>query len=41
MHAAEGFGILVHPLASEGPDEDVEPNNGVRSQLMKINFKIL
>jgi hypothetical protein len=26
-------------VASEGPDEDAEPNDGVRGQLMKINFK--
>jgi hypothetical protein len=39
MHSAERFGIWAHPLASEGPDEDTKPNNGVRGQLMKINFK--
>jgi hypothetical protein len=41
VHSAECFGNWVHPLASEGPDEDTEPNDSVRGQLMKINFKIL
>jgi hypothetical protein len=41
VHTAEGFGIWVHPLAPEGLDEDAESNDSVRSQLMKINFKIL
>ena len=40
VHAAEGFVIWVHPLASEGLDEDAEPNDSVRSQLMKIDFVI-
>ena len=40
VHSAECFGIWAHPLASEGPDEDAKPNNGVRGQLMKINFKV-
>jgi hypothetical protein len=40
MHSAECFGIWVHPLASKGPDEDAEPNDSVRRQLMKIYFKI-
>jgi hypothetical protein len=31
---------LAHPLASEGPDEDTKPNNGVRGQLMKTYFEI-
>jgi hypothetical protein len=39
MHSAECFGIWVHPLASEGPDEDAEPNDSIRGQLMKIDFK--
>jgi hypothetical protein len=39
MHSAECFGIWVHPLASEGLDEDAEPNDSVRGQMMKINFK--
>jgi hypothetical protein len=40
MHSAECFGIWAHPLASEGPDEDAKPNNGVKGQLMKIYFEI-
>jgi hypothetical protein len=36
VHSAEGFGIRVCSLASESPDEDDEPNDSVRSQLMKI-----
>jgi hypothetical protein len=40
MHLVECFSIWAHPLASEGPDEDAKPNNGVWGQLMKINFKI-
>jgi hypothetical protein len=39
VHSAERFDIWAHPLASEGPDEDTKPNNGVRGQLMKIYFK--
>jgi hypothetical protein len=39
MHSAESFGIWAHPLASEGPDEDAEPNDSVRSQLMKVYFE--
>jgi hypothetical protein len=41
VHSAEGFNICAHPLASEGPNGDAEPNDSVRSQLMKIYFKIL
>jgi hypothetical protein len=41
MHAVEGFGIWDHPLALKGPDKGVEPNNSVRSQLMKIYFEVL
>jgi hypothetical protein len=37
MHSAECFGIWVHPLAPKGPNEDVEPNDSIRGQLMKIN----
>jgi hypothetical protein len=40
MHATKSFGIRAHPLASKGPDKDVEPNNSVRSQLMKIKFEV-
>jgi hypothetical protein len=39
VHPTESFGQRVHSLASESPDKDAEPNDGVRSQLMKINFK--
>ena len=28
MHSAECFGIWVHSLALEGPDEDAKPNDG-------------
>jgi hypothetical protein len=41
MHSAKSFSILVYPLASKGLDENVEPNNGVRGQLMKKNLKII
>jgi hypothetical protein len=41
MHSAEGFNIWVHSLASKGPNEDAEPNDSFRSQLMKINFIII
>jgi hypothetical protein len=41
MHSTESFGIWAHPLASEGPDKDAEPNNSVRIQLMKIYFEVL
>jgi hypothetical protein len=40
MHSAKSFGIRVYSLASECPDEDAEPNDSVRSQLMKIDFVI-
>jgi hypothetical protein len=40
VHSVECLGIWAHPLASEGPDEDAKPNNGVRGQLMKIYFEI-
>jgi hypothetical protein len=40
MHSAKSFGIRVYSLASECPDEDAEPNDSVRSQLMKIDFII-
>jgi hypothetical protein len=40
MHSAECFGIWAHPLALEGPDEDIKPNNVVRGQLMEIYFEI-
>jgi hypothetical protein len=41
VHPAEGFGKRLRFLASKSPDKDVEPNDSVRSQLMKINFEIL
>jgi hypothetical protein len=41
MHSVESFGIRVYSLASESPDEDTEPNDGIRGQLMKINFVII
>jgi hypothetical protein len=41
MHSAESFSIWVHFLASKGPDEDAEPNDSVRGQLMKIDFVII
>jgi hypothetical protein len=41
MYSAEGFRIWIQSLASKGPKEDVEPNDSVRSQLMKINFIII
>jgi hypothetical protein len=40
VHSAKSFGIRIYSLASECPDEDAEPNDSVRSQLMKIDFKI-
>jgi hypothetical protein len=40
MYSAESFGEWLHPLTSEGPDVNAEPNNGVRGQLMKVNLKI-
>jgi hypothetical protein len=40
MHSAKSFGIRVHSLASECLDVDAEPNDSVRSQLMKIDFVI-
>jgi hypothetical protein len=40
VHPAESFGKRVHSLALEILDKDAEPNDGVRSQLMKINFEI-
>jgi hypothetical protein len=40
MHPAEGFAKRLHSLASESPDKDAEPNDSVRSQLMKKNLKI-
>jgi hypothetical protein len=39
VHSAKCFGIRAHPLASEGPDKDTKPNNGVRGKLMEIYFK--
>jgi hypothetical protein len=41
MYSTEGFDIWIHSLASKGPNEDAEPSDSVRSQLMKIDFKIL
>ena len=41
VYSAECFGERLYPLTSESPDEDTEPNDSVRGQLMKINFKIL
>jgi hypothetical protein len=38
MHSVECFGIWILPLVSKGPDEDAEPNDSIRGQLMKINF---
>jgi hypothetical protein len=40
MHSAKSFGIRVYSLASKCPDVDVEPNDSVRSQLMKLDFII-
>jgi hypothetical protein len=40
VHPAESFGKRLHSLASKSPDKDAEPNDGIRSQLMKINFEI-
>jgi hypothetical protein len=40
VHPVEGFGKWLHSLASKSLDKDAEPNDSVRSQLMKINFKI-
>jgi hypothetical protein len=31
MYSAEAFGKWFYPLASEGPDVDTKPNDGVRS----------
>jgi hypothetical protein len=41
VHPAESFGIMTHPLASEGLDVDTKSNNCVGCQLMKVYFKIL
>jgi hypothetical protein len=41
MHSAESFSIWLHSLTSKGPNVDAEPNDGVRSQLMKIDFLII
>jgi hypothetical protein len=41
MHSVESFSIRVHSLASKGLDEDVEPNDRVRGQLMKIDIIII
>jgi hypothetical protein len=41
MHSIESFSIWVHCLASKGLDEDAEPNDSVRGQLMKIDFIII
>jgi hypothetical protein len=41
MHSEESFGIWTHPLALEGPNKDVESNNGIAGQLMKKYFKVL
>ena len=41
MKSAEAFGICTQTLASKGPYENVEPNNGVRGQLMKKDFIII
>jgi hypothetical protein len=41
VHSAESFSIWVHFLASKGLDEDAEPNDSVRGQLMKIDFIII
>ena len=40
MYSVEGFGEWLHPLTSEGPDVNAEPNNGVTGQLIKVNLKI-
>jgi hypothetical protein len=43
--AAHALGRKLQHLGSslgfEGPDKDAEPNNSVRSQLMKIYFEVL
>jgi hypothetical protein len=31
MYSVEAFGKQFYPLASEGPDIDAKPNDGVRS----------
>ncbi len=41
MGSAEAVGKRFHSLASEGPDINIESNDGVRSQLVKINAKFL
>src|SRR5688572_16688590 len=40
VHSTEGFSIRVSSLASESPDEDAEPNDSVRSQLMQIDLVV-
>jgi hypothetical protein len=40
VQSTERFGIWAHPLALESPDEDAKSYNGIRGQLMKINFEI-
>jgi hypothetical protein len=41
VHSVEGLGIRVYSMASESPDKDTEPNDSVRSQLMKIDLEVL
>jgi hypothetical protein len=40
VHSVEGFDIRFYSLASESLDEDAEPNDSVRSQLMKIDLEV-
>jgi hypothetical protein len=41
VYSAETFGEWFHPLASEGPDINTQPNDSVRRQLMKVDLIFL
>jgi hypothetical protein len=41
MYLVEPFGVSALSLALECPDVNDEPDNSVRGQLMKIDFKLL
>jgi hypothetical protein len=40
VYPTEGFDKQLRSLALESLDKDDEPNDSIRSQLMKINFEI-
>jgi hypothetical protein len=41
MNSTKVVGKRLHRLASEGPDINTKPNDSVRSQLMKVDPKLL